>query len=300
MHHSCHKATPLGCLGNRNTPNLPTAPQPVKPSLPSSSNLSAIRNLRTAPQPLEPKKPLFPDLSAIHPEVALLDRAGEASVCRALTRHHRESEAGTTSLPGPGGEPNTTRASGACPLQLGPRSSLRPKMQVVQMSRKDSSSRDHRGRSCHSLRRRKAALKAPTAAWPRGRAHRGVQEGLQPTGSAQAPSRKSCPAKRLPFVNLVRCRVRLSPWSEPGTDSSGLMRRLKSYRSTRWWTGDRGCCHRVAARGRGSRWKEGRRAASPLSELARARVADGTRTRDHRDHNPELYRLSYRHRAGTA
>jgi len=29
-------------------------------------------------------------------------------------------------------------------------------------------------------------------------------------------------------------------------------------------------------------------------------VADGTRTRDHRDHNPELYRLSYRHRAGTA
>ena len=30
------------------------------------------------------------------------------------------------------------------------------------------------------------------------------------------------------------------------------------------------------------------------------RVVDGTRTRDHRDHNPELYRLSYRHRAGTA
>ena len=27
------------------------------------------------------------------------------------------------------------------------------------------------------------------------------------------------------------------------------------------------------------------------------RVADGTRTRDRRDHNPELYRLSYRHRA---
>jgi hypothetical protein len=26
-------------------------------------------------------------------------------------------------------------------------------------------------------------------------------------------------------------------------------------------------------------------------------VADGTRTRDHRDHNPELYQLSYRHRA---
>ena len=29
-------------------------------------------------------------------------------------------------------------------------------------------------------------------------------------------------------------------------------------------------------------------------------VADGTRTRDHRDHNPELYQLSYRHRARTA
>jgi hypothetical protein len=28
-------------------------------------------------------------------------------------------------------------------------------------------------------------------------------------------------------------------------------------------------------------------------------VADGTRTRDHRDHNPELYQLSYRHRART-
>jgi hypothetical protein len=26
------------------------------------------------------------------------------------------------------------------------------------------------------------------------------------------------------------------------------------------------------------------------------KVADGTRTRDHRDHNPGLYQLSYRHR----
>ncbi len=26
------------------------------------------------------------------------------------------------------------------------------------------------------------------------------------------------------------------------------------------------------------------------------RVADGIRTRDHRDHNPGLYQLSYRHR----
>ena len=30
---------------------------------------------------------------------------------------------------------------------------------------------------------------------------------------------------------------------------------------------------------------------------AATRVADGTRTRDHRDHNPGLYQLSYRHRA---
>ena len=28
----------------------------------------------------------------------------------------------------------------------------------------------------------------------------------------------------------------------------------------------------------------------------RAKVANGTRTRDHRDHNPGLYQLSYRHR----
>src|SRR5262249_20569819 len=28
-----------------------------------------------------------------------------------------------------------------------------------------------------------------------------------------------------------------------------------------------------------------------------AQVADGTRTRDHRDHNPGLYQLSYRHHA---
>jgi hypothetical protein len=28
-------------------------------------------------------------------------------------------------------------------------------------------------------------------------------------------------------------------------------------------------------------------------------VADGTRTRDHRDHNPGLYQLSYRHREET-
>jgi hypothetical protein len=30
--------------------------------------------------------------------------------------------------------------------------------------------------------------------------------------------------------------------------------------------------------------------------LQRARVAEGTRTPDHRDHNPGLYQLSYRHR----
>ena len=38
----------------------------------------------------------------------------------------------------------------------------------------------------------------------------------------------------------------------------------------------------------------------PLSYGAGARVADGTRTRDHRDHNPGLYQLSYRHRARTS
>jgi hypothetical protein len=33
------------------------------------------------------------------------------------------------------------------------------------------------------------------------------------------------------------------------------------------------------------------------AETARRRVAEGTRTPDHRDHNPGLYQLSYRHRA---
>ena len=36
----------------------------------------------------------------------------------------------------------------------------------------------------------------------------------------------------------------------------------------------------------------------PLSYGA-VRVAEGTRTPDHRDHNPGLYQLSYRHRART-
>ena len=39
----------------------------------------------------------------------------------------------------------------------------------------------------------------------------------------------------------------------------------------------------------------------PLCPLSYgARVADGIRTRDHRDHNPGLYQLSYRHRASTS
>src|SRR5215208_3362627 len=32
--------------------------------------------------------------------------------------------------------------------------------------------------------------------------------------------------------------------------------------------------------------------------ILRGRVANVTRTRDHRDHNPGLYQLSYRHRGG--
>ena len=36
--------------------------------------------------------------------------------------------------------------------------------------------------------------------------------------------------------------------------------------------------------------------AEPSRQLTK-RVANGTRTRDHRDHNPGLYQLSYRHRA---
>ena len=41
-------------------------------------------------------------------------------------------------------------------------------------------------------------------------------------------------------------------------------------------------------------------AAGPLTRpRCSLEVADGTRTRGHRDHNPELYQLSYRHRART-
>jgi hypothetical protein len=37
----------------------------------------------------------------------------------------------------------------------------------------------------------------------------------------------------------------------------------------------------------------------PIASLCRefVRVSDGTRTRDRRDHNPELYQLSYAHQA---
>jgi hypothetical protein len=39
--------------------------------------------------------------------------------------------------------------------------------------------------------------------------------------------------------------------------------------------------------------------AKSASALSAIEVADGTRTHDHRDHNPGLYQLSYRHRVGT-
>jgi hypothetical protein len=39
------------------------------------------------------------------------------------------------------------------------------------------------------------------------------------------------------------------------------------------------------------------KAAALSAELRGQRVAEGTRTPDHRDHNPGLYRLSYRHLA---
>ena len=35
---------------------------------------------------------------------------------------------------------------------------------------------------------------------------------------------------------------------------------------------------------------------SSIVDAGTERVADGIRTRDHRDHNPGLYQLSYRHR----
>jgi hypothetical protein len=39
-----------------------------------------------------------------------------------------------------------------------------------------------------------------------------------------------------------------------------------------------------------------RESGSRIPDLAENEVADGIRTRDHRDHNPGLYQLSYRHR----
>ena len=44
-------------------------------------------------------------------------------------------------------------------------------------------------------------------------------------------------------------------------------------------------CHRAA------------RCREPRQDGLDKGVADGIRTRDHRDHNPGLYQLSYRHRA---
>ena len=53
-----------------------------------------------------------------------------------------------------------------------------------------------------------------------------------------------------------------------------------------------------SARARPQRFAETRARKSRIC-MRGTRVADGTRTRDHRDHNPGLYQLSYRHRAAT-
>ena len=53
----------------------------------------------------------------------------------------------------------------------------------------------------------------------------------------------------------------------------------------------------VPSAARGGRWRPAPPAAGDRRPGTRG-VADGTRTRDHRDHNPGLYQLSYRHREG--
>ena len=52
-----------------------------------------------------------------------------------------------------------------------------------------------------------------------------------------------------------------------------------------------GCCRRGSAR----TWAE---VAYRADKATNQKVSDGTRTRDHLDHNQELYQLSYAHRAG--
>ena len=57
------------------------------------------------------------------------------------------------------------------------------------------------------------------------------------------------------------------------------------------------CCHGLPTEGVGASDADPKKPGSPLGKRAFTRVANGTRTRDHRDHNPGLYQLSYRHRA---
>jgi hypothetical protein len=45
---------------------------------------------------------------------------------------------------------------------------------------------------------------------------------------------------------------------------------------------------------------QARQPASAVDADTRKRVSDGIRTRDRRDHNPELYQLSYAHQAVAA
>ena len=56
----------------------------------------------------------------------------------------------------------------------------------------------------------------------------------------------------------------------------------------------------LATHGGANRWRECSRFArkGAVAQASNRKVSDGTRTRDHLDHNQELYQLSYAHRGG--
>ena len=92
-----------------------------------------------------------------------------------------------------------------------------------------------------------------------------------------------------PFLRSVRRRLGYRGISGPA--SSHGERNAPAAAKT-----PAGSCQTVAKRAVSAPLDAGlRNAKGPVPGLS-SRVADGIRTRDHRDHNPGLYQLSYRHR----
>ena len=123
----------------------------------------------------------------------------------------------------------------------------------------------------------------PGSRWrhlPRPLGARRVRRRPRQTGHLVADARDGHPQRRR-RLGRRRGRRRRQPRHEPEAGRHPGLQRLEFRILLRGARAARA----GAQRGRG---------AAPARE-----VADGTRTRDHRDHNPELYQLSYRHRART-